>query len=480
MSTQRIRPDGAAAVAGILLFPLRAVEQARGWRRFVLLLAYAMIALPIVAVGWRRSQLAGLPDVGNTFEVPAPRPGGPVPDDRNSFVLYRQAAGRFRDLSGDKDDSFKANFRWAWADANIRRWVTDNREAVSLLRAGSERPEACLEQPGKPTDLLDPDGGAIVSRLLAICQVALFEAGRLRTEGDPAGAWASLKAVVRASRDIERAAPRCLTLATFLVQEAHDPVADWTKDPSVDVALLRHALDNLAAVEALTPPLSHFYRREYRAVDESLKYPEPLIAERAKHLADVGIVDLSSFAAGLDAFLRGEPDRSRRVLRLLAANDLAWCDRPGFERPPLAVPGLHIYQVDPSTPPAARALSPEDLARWSEWLLFHPAPSWRTGELEAWDQNDRRSLSQLKENLAVALFTRETGHAPASSAEALRHYLPIPGDTPERSRAAHRTAGRAAEAVTTLTIQTGNHRDAEAPRDRPLVPGGTYQHDLCC
>jgi hypothetical protein len=114
---------------------------------------------------------------------------------------------------------------------------------------------------------------------------------------------------------------------------------------------------------------------------------------------------------------------------------LTWCDRPGFERPPLAVPRLRIYQADPSMPPAARALSPEDLARWSEWLLFHPAPSWRTGELEAWDQNDRRSLSQIKENLAVALFTRETGHAPASSAEALRRYLPIPGDTPDRDEA---------------------------------------------
>ncbi len=142
---------------------------------------------------------------------------------------------------------------------------------------------------------------------------------------------------------------------------------------SVDIPLLRHALDDLAAIKALTPPLSHPQKREYRAVDESLKYPEWLIAERDNHLADVGIIDVSSFVAGLDAFLRGDPDRSRRVLRLLAANDLAWCDRPAFERPPLAVPRLRIYQVDPSTPPAARAVSSEQLARWSEWLLFHPA-----------------------------------------------------------------------------------------------------------
>ena len=275
MRTQCIVPHGAAAVTGILLFPLRAVEQTRGWRRFVLLLAYAMIASPIAAVGWRRSQLAGLPDVGNTFECLPLRPGGPVPDDRNAFVLYRRAVGCFGDLRADEVDSYSgANFCWARADAKIRRWVTDNREAVTLLRAGSERPEACLEQLVKPTDLLDPDGITIVSRLRAVGQAVLFEAGRLGTEGDPAGAWAILKAVVRASRDMERASPRCLTIATGLVQEAIDPVADWAKGPSVDASLLRHALDDVAAVEALTPPLSHFYRREYRAVDESLKYPE--------------------------------------------------------------------------------------------------------------------------------------------------------------------------------------------------------------
>jgi hypothetical protein len=65
------------------------------------------------------------------------------------------------------------------------------------------------------------------------------------------------------------------------------------------------------------------------------------------------VFDLSAFAPGLDAYLRGEPERSRRVLRLLAANDLAWCDRSASERPLLAVPRLWIYEADPSAPPAA-------------------------------------------------------------------------------------------------------------------------------
>ncbi len=57
------------------------------------------------------------------------------------------------------------------------------------------------------------------------------------------------------------------------------------------------------------------------------------------------------------------------------------------------------------------------------------------GDLEEWDRYDRRSLGQLKEDVAVPLFTREMGRPPASSAEALRRYLPIPGDSPDRDEA---------------------------------------------
>jgi hypothetical protein len=439
MSTEPVPPRGKGTVVAILLFPLRAIERARGWRRLGLLLLYLMIALPILAPLWRRSQLAGLPDVGNTFDVAASRPTAGVPDDRNAFVPYRRAAERFREMSNAEGESFsKADLRWSRADATLRGWVAAHREATALLRAGSERPEAYLELPGHPTGPLAlAEKQEVIRRLSWIGDAALFEAGRLRAEGDPVGAWALLKSTVRASRDMERAVPTawCQTTAMTLVQYAREPVSEWAKDPSVDVVLLRRALDDLAAAEALTPPLSHFYRGEYQVADESLEYPQPLIAERARHVADARAFDLSAFAPDLDAYLRGEPERSRRVLRLLAANDLAWCDRPASERPPLAVPRLRIYEANPSTLPAARALPPEELARWAESVLIHPAPPWRMGDLEMWDRSDRRALGELKEAVAVSLFTREMGRPPASSAEALRRYLPIPGDAPDRDEA---------------------------------------------
>jgi hypothetical protein len=438
MSKQPVPRREKESIAAILLLPLRAIERARGWRRVALLLLYVMITLPIAALLFRRAQLARLPDVGNSFNLAEVRSAGPVPDDRNAFVLYRRAADRFREMAKAEEESFtKANLGWSRADAILRRWVADNREAVSLLRAGSERSEAYLEQPN-PTDLLARDEQAkVILRLSWIGTAALFEAGRLRADGDPTGAWALLKAVVRVSRDMERAVPTawCQTTAMTLVQYAREPVAEWAKDRSVGVVLLRQALDDLTAADALTPPLSQFYAGEYQAVDQSLEYPQPLIAERARHLAESGAFGLSAFAPGLDAFLRGEPERSRRVLRLLAANDLAWCDRPVSERAPFAVSRLRIYEADPSTPPAARALPPEELAWWAESVLIHPAPDWRMGELEKWDRNDRWSLGQLKEAVAVALFTGEMGRPPASPAEAMRRYLPVPGDTPDRDEA---------------------------------------------
>ena len=141
-----------------------------------------------------------------------------------------------------------------------------------------------------------------------------------------------------------------------------------------------------------------------------------------------------AFAPNLDTFLRGEPERSRRVLRLLAANDLAWCDRPVGERPAFAVPRLRIYQADPTAPPAARALAPEELARWAESILIDPALPWRMGDLEKWERNDRWSMGLLKEAVAVPLFTREMGRPPASPAEALGAIFRFPATRPIEMR----------------------------------------------
>ena len=207
-----------------------------------------------------------------------------------------------------------------------------------------------------------------------------------------------------------------------MVQYARQPVTDWAKDPAVGAALLRRALDDLAATEAMTAPLSTFYRQAYLDAVETLVNPQPLIAARAQQRHDIGPWHLVR-RAGPAAFLSGEPERSRRVLNLLVASDLAWCDRPVSDRPDFAVPRLRIPEPDAAT----RALDPEELALWADSALITPTLTWRLGDLEKWDRNDCWSLNQLTEVVAVSLFTKEMGHPPASPAEAFRRYRPSPG-----------------------------------------------------
>jgi hypothetical protein len=220
-----------------------------------------------------------------------------------------------------------------------------------------------------------------------------------------------------------------------LTQYAREPVADWAKDPAVGVALLRQALDDLVAAEALTPPLSLFYRQEYLNALDTLRNLQPLIDIRIQQHHDVGPGNLFAIAPGLAAFMSGEPERSRRVLNLLVAGDLAGCDRPVSDRPALAVPRLCIPEPDPGAPTATRDIPPEEIARWADSALITPILTWRLGELDKWEGIDRWSMSQLIEPVAMSLFTKEVGHPPASPAEALKRYRPAPGDRPDRDEA---------------------------------------------
>jgi hypothetical protein len=420
----------------IALAPLRAIERTRGWRRIGLLVLYGLIALAIWAQLRRRAQLAGLPDIGEPFDVAAFRARGRVADDRNAFVLYRQAVDRFRDMNKAESASFeKANLTWSNSDQLFRDWVREHDEAISLLCAGAARPECGLDSPGDMTDTAAIQANSTLApRLSWIATAALFKAEKLQSDGDATGAWNLLKSVVRASRHVEWAG-QGRSIGIMMIQYAREPIRVWAKDRSVTVAMLRQALDDLAAAEALTPPISTFYKTEYLVALDSLANPAPLIAARAKQRPDRGAWHPFTIAPALEAYLDGEPERSRRVLNLLLANDLAWCDRPVADQPPIAVDRLHLFEPDPTAPAAARALAPEDLAKAADACLIVPTVPWRMGEIEQLERIDRWSMNVLFESIAVPLFFEETGHPPASPAEAVKRYRPGPGDTPDRDEA---------------------------------------------
>ena len=113
MTSEPASMQRGSVLVKIALSPFWAIERARGWRRLGLLVLYAAIAVVIGGLLWRRSQLAGLPDVGAPFDVAGALSRSSVPDDRNAFVLYRQAAQRYREMNKAEAESFSnANFDW--------------------------------------------------------------------------------------------------------------------------------------------------------------------------------------------------------------------------------------------------------------------------------------------------------------------------------------------------------------------------------
>ena len=325
------------------------------------------------------------------------------------------------DVEGDAFS--QAEFHWSAAKPVLRNWVGEHKQAISLLLAGSERPEAYFEQPGRSGSPLDPvDKNVMIIRLSWIGTAALFEADRLRTQGDVAGAWALLKAVIRTSRNMERAVRNYWSRGTAmtLAQYAREPVSQWAKDPAVNVALLRRALDDVAAAEALTPPLSAFYRGEYHDALESLANLQPLIAERARRARRGRSFRPLGFRPQARRLSSG---RARAQPQGTAS---AGRKRSGLVRSPghraAAVRGASAADLSGRPGRAARVAGLA--ARGSGPLgRFDPGQSGATlrmGDLERLERDDRWSVGQLKESIAVPLFTREMGRPPASSAEALK------------------------------------------------------------
>jgi hypothetical protein len=161
------------------------------------------------------------------------RSPAPAPDDRNAFVLYRQAAQRFRDMTEAEGNSFSnANLEWGRADASFLAWVAEHDEAISLLCAGAALPKFFVQEPRDVTvQPVVTENNVLAVRFSWIGTAGLFKAGRLR-EGDPTDAWTLLNAIIRASRHLEWAVPIVNGRSTGigLVQYARQPVTAWAND----------------------------------------------------------------------------------------------------------------------------------------------------------------------------------------------------------------------------------------------------------
>ena len=344
-----------------------------GSRRRALTTAAVLVAMIAAPSLWWAAQLTGLPDIGDPFDVEAFR-SFTIPDDRNAFVLYRQAADRLKPLiasSKAQEQAIKLHVPWSQADPAVHRWVEDNREAMALFRQGTERPDA--RDPDLPSD---PDSRKTGPALRSFHELALLEASRLEEQGDMAGAWTWYRAALRATDHVSlrgtvfmriRAAGR-----NGLIRRR---VSTWAADPRTTPALIRRALDDVVACGVFTPSDPYTIKVGYPWDEIELDSPDNpgrqlLFLRLNANLGSLAYqLDSDQVRALADAwrFWRREPERGRRVMRLAIANWLAYYDLPPDRRPqpdPEVSGPFEFYAFGPDAPANARALSPGALDRW--------------------------------------------------------------------------------------------------------------------
>jgi hypothetical protein len=400
----------------------------RVWTAAAVLLA--MIAAPPL---WWSLQLVGLPDIGDPFDVKAFR-SFTIPDDRNAFLLYGQAADRLKLLDTSNtspDEKIDPNAPWSQAHAAIRHWAEENRKAMALYRRGTERPDV-LGLSGRSGG--DPETHKVRSALYLFHKLVLLEASRLEEQGDMAGAWGWYRAALRSSYHLGF---RGTIPARIMSQHLHTALrrrsSSWAADPRTTPALIRHALDDVLACGVFTPSESCTLKAEYLDLDRILNNRsnpgQELIVAKLRASVNSPAYQLdperARAIAGAWRVWRREPERSLRVLRLAIANWLAYYDLPPERRPaPDAnVSGPHdFYALGPESPAKARALSPAELDRWLN-TTADAQELLRRWDLRAFRMRERANHRALVVLLASELYRRDRGTDPPSDEALVGPYL---------------------------------------------------------
>lgn len=406
--------------------------------RFRLVAAAVGLALAasLGSSAWRLRSVDGIPDVGDPFDVAAARRPIDLADEDNAYALYAESHARFVRRPKALGRVEFAELDWSKVGQAARDYLEQNRPALDLWRRGSERPDALYHQPGElRIDTLLP----LVQEMRTLSGLAGFEGTRLEGRGEMEGAWGWYRAMLRCSRLVGRHGVLIERLVGgVLHRKAAIRIVRWASDPRVDAPLLRRALAETMAADALTPPLSAALKLEYLIYMRDLRELTALPRQIPLPGGKSGIFNRIAKSAGVKdpierAWLRASNDdeRSRRAARMLFANWLAQVDRPPALRAPVAVqsPTL-IYAPDPTAPPAARAMPPEDLARIVDRNvlsshIFRDYPftsSPRPDGTIMWEERgpmgrERRRRSALIVRLAAELYRREQGHPPATAGE---------------------------------------------------------------
>ena len=420
------------------------------WGRRRLLVRLGLIALAVLASGafglflfWAIG-FAGLPDVGDPFDVRAFQESTVEPARDTAPLGRALAATLLPPIEPSDKASRQALMTYAWVQATpkLRAWVVANRRVLEPYLQAVEPAAATASSPETRTN--PPSNLHWGMLFISATRVALFEASRLESEGDLAGSWRLYRACLRGERLAASRAEHNVRqwIASGFGAPTIAAVERWAKNPGNNAKLLRAALDDALALDQIA--ISDEYSVQLDYINASADLDRRDDQRRSELMLmwmirpGISIYIPYETRERLGAFLRvlyHEPERSRRLLRLVYAQRLAFASKPFGKRPtpvesislgfPVATP-VDLYDLGPDAPAAARALPASKLARWlrtspSALTSIYNRPYLDTRRLEY------TNLREVKSSLAYRLYILEhDGNKPASDADLVGPYLPAP------------------------------------------------------
>jgi hypothetical protein len=322
--------------------PQRGGKLLRGpGRRLLLGLVVASIAVAGLWISGIR-RVDGLPDVGDPFDIAEALRPIVIPDADNAYVLYSQARPSPFPVPATVSHVAFDSLTWSKAGENVRAFAAEKRPALELWRQGSERPDAIYHQPGQfALDTIL----RLASDVRFFAMLAALEGSRLEEKGAMDQAWIWYRAMLRSSRHVGMHGSlieRMMGASTHYL--AARRIVHWAADPRVDAKLLRQALNDTLAADAMTPPLSDNLKLEYLMHVRDMDELRVMITEVPMPGGRFGWFEQIVLATGQKASIQrlrlratNDVERSRRATRLLFSNWLAQIDKPASKRAAIAI-----------------------------------------------------------------------------------------------------------------------------------------------
>ena len=417
----------------------------RGWRRLLNVVLGLAIVVTLAAGVLRVTSLWGLPDAPEPFDAAAYATEA-IPDDRNAVVLF--AAGRDM-LGGERE---LAVFQGMWRQPRnyveekpeALAWVEDHRAAMEVWRRGTERPDAM------PIDKRVPRWSDVLPDQYfgSWLRVAGLEASRLEHLGDLEGAWRWHKARLRATLLMGRR--RGIHTRHFLAETFSDVsrrATDWAKEPKATVPLLRRAIADVEAMAGLHGTEAESLKTDYLALMadfDDFADPRPGRPDLVMRVSALPRSAFASPAAGLTSrvippemlrpleqvasFIEAEPERSRRITRMIFVNWLAQADKKPADRPATASAYPLVFDEDAGATPSLPTATLARRAATAPYFAiarggFAPPPAWWYW-VDQWPtayRADRQTSPDLILSLADRIYEIENRKPPANVEGAHRH-----------------------------------------------------------